>query len=140
MPSSTFTSMTLPVIFDDTVARRRAVTYPDAFSTAACAPAARTVTVATDTSTGRSRVKYRHAPAPITANTTSTSAHPTHRLDPARMGSRSMRSAASSSFRSAMVPVPGREASGASRVSRISNQYSRLGLTSQVTRPIGALR
>ena len=26
MPSSTFTSMTLPVIFDDTVARRRAVT------------------------------------------------------------------------------------------------------------------
>ena len=26
MPSSTFTSMTLPVIFDETVARRRAVT------------------------------------------------------------------------------------------------------------------
>ena len=36
MPSSTFTSTTLPVIFDETVARRRAVTYPDAFRTAAC--------------------------------------------------------------------------------------------------------
>jgi hypothetical protein len=33
------TSTTLPVIFDETVARRRAVTYPVAFRTAACAPA-----------------------------------------------------------------------------------------------------
>ncbi len=36
MPSSTLTSITLPVIFEEMVARRRAVTYPDAFSTAAC--------------------------------------------------------------------------------------------------------
>ena len=57
MPSSTFTSTTLPVIFEETVARRRAVTYPDAFSTAACVPAARSVTATTSTSMGRSRVK-----------------------------------------------------------------------------------
>ena len=47
MPSSTFTSTTLPVIFDEMVARRRAVTYPVAFSTAACVPATRSVTGAT---------------------------------------------------------------------------------------------
>ena len=33
-PSSISTSMTLPVTFDETVARRRAVTYPEALSTA----------------------------------------------------------------------------------------------------------
>ena len=84
IPSSTFTSTTLPVIFDETVARRRAVTYPDAFSTAAWVPAARSETVATSTSTGRSRVNQRQPPAPAAASTSSSTTQPIQRPAPGR--------------------------------------------------------
>ncbi len=98
MPSSTFTSTTLPVIFDEMVARRRAVTYPVAFSTAACVPATRSVTGETWTSIGRSRVAHAHPARPRPASTTSTSVHTTTRTTPERSGGRSIRSAARSVF------------------------------------------
>ena len=101
-PSSTFTSTTLPVIFDDTVARRRAVTYPDALRTAACVPAARWVTGAASTSMGRSRVAHTQAPPPAPASNTTIASHRTQRRDGAS-GARSMRKAARSSLRSDMA-------------------------------------
>src|SRR6185503_10180074 len=83
-------SITLPVTFEETVARRRAVTYPDAFSTDACVPAARSVTLATSTSTGRSRVNQYHAPPPAPPSSRSNTTHFTHRPPPAWSGSRSI--------------------------------------------------
>ena len=73
-PSSTNTSSTLPVTLEDTVARRRAVTYPDAFSTepaAAPGPVARAVTAAVLTAVACSVCVQNQPAPPITASTTS---------------------------------------------------------------------
>ena len=66
MPSSTSTSTTLPVILDETVASRRAVTYPEAFSTV-CSPAPPPLcrAAAVLTSAVRCRVSHQAAPASI---------------------------------------------------------------------------
>jgi len=71
IPSSTSTSTTFPVTFDDTVASRRAVTYPDAFRTVEPPPDrwAISSTAAVRTSSGRGR-RTHHADTAATASTT----------------------------------------------------------------------
>ena len=101
-PSSIITSRTLPVIFDETVAIRRAVTKPEASSTLAGPPSAAERARAVSTSTGRI------APITMTMATTSTSA-PTIQGQRRRFfsapGRRSMRSSWSRSAEEAMVCV-----------------------------------
>jgi len=67
------TSMMRPVTLDDTVAMRRAVTYPDAFSTVVGWSRRTSRAVAVRTSAGRS-VSRSHHPAAATAPTTTKTA------------------------------------------------------------------
>src|SRR5215831_2425617 len=65
MPSSIRTSITLPVTLEETVAARRAVTYPEAFRTVwalLVAPTCRATTVRTSIVVGL--VSHHQAPAP----------------------------------------------------------------------------
>jgi hypothetical protein len=75
----------LPVTFDDTVARRRAVTYPDAFSTApAAGPPDSAFTAVVFTATASTRVDHAHPATAITISAISTVIHSPRRLRPAR--------------------------------------------------------
>src|SRR4051812_7213425 len=100
MPSSTNTSSTLPVTFEETVARRRAVTYPDAFNTAPGATPAllRAETAAVFTSAASTRCDQYH-PAPASASTTRASTAQTPRRPPPARELCSIRSEARSSLR-----------------------------------------
>src|SRR5206468_754326 len=96
-PSSNKTSITLPVTLDETVAARRAVTYPEAFSTVCCTsgpPASRASTVRTSSVLGR--VKNKTALATINPRNNNN----THQIldREARFGLRSMRRSSSVGF------------------------------------------
>ena len=68
-------------------------------------PAARSDTMAVSTATGRSRVAHRQPANPPAPSTAMTPIHATQREPPRRSGSRSMRSAASSSLSSGIGAV-----------------------------------
>src|SRR3954471_18050331 len=86
MPSSTNTSSTLPVTFEETVARRRAVTYPEAFNTAPGATPAllRDETAAVLTSAASTRCDQYHAAPPIASTRSARTAQIPRRPPPAR--------------------------------------------------------
>ena len=95
MPSSISTSATLPVTFEETVAWRRATTYPDAFSTAALLPPPLDddcTAVAVSTSIAFSR-NSAYKPTPIASASAPTTSHLYRGLGPVLRGSllRSMR-------------------------------------------------
>ena len=72
--------------FDDTVARRRAVTYPDAFSTAPGAgpPPLSALTATVLTSIASTRVDHTHPATATATRTTATGIHTPRLLVPAR--------------------------------------------------------
>src|SRR5205823_575221 len=74
----------------------------DAFNTAAWAPAGRTETVASSTGSARSRDAHTQPPTAAAATSTNSSTQIPRRLRRTGSGSRGMRSAARSSFKSTM--------------------------------------
>ena len=109
IPSSMNTSITLPVTFDETVAARRATTYPEASSTLGLPPVllgAGTSTVSTASAAAVAK-GLNHQPRPATRTAAVTATAISGALERFAGALRSMRSWPSSSrlSSSAMVPV-----------------------------------
>ena len=86
LPSSTKTSRTLPVTFDDTVARRRAVTYPDALRTApgVAPPETAVTTVVFTVAACAPWLQNQPAAAPASTTMATAMSQPPRRFPPAR--------------------------------------------------------